>query len=588
MTDRWLVFHSTFPVLWIVFAATALAILFVWLEWRKDSRFRLLRVLAQVVAVASVTALVVRPAIRKEFDSNHTILLTPNFDRQIVDSLLTVHPSAQLQRTASAANYRDAQIIGDVDDMNGSTYVIGDGLTVPELDEIPNKKFTYIPSLNQSGIVSVITEQQPRENQIARIHVETGGDQASQVMIKSPGKIEDSVSLLRDQKISTLRIRPKQAGQFIYTIITKDKNGAVIEEQPLALNILPEQKIRILILQEYPTSEVRYLKNFLADRGHAITLRYQLSRNVYRHEFANSEQKKITRIDGETLSNFDLVVVDSDILKKINGNERQQLMTSLRQGMGVLVLFNESPQQTKSADDVLGVSFVPVKSDTAYLSITPGAATMVTTLAASAQADGSIVPMLQTSDKKTLSGYRYHGIGKAGFNLTTETYRFLIEGNESIYASIWSPLLTHLARKKQQPFSVKILTPEPIYANEPVSIEILSASSKPTLLADNVRIPLTEDVLIDDRWIGKAWFDKAGWHTITVPRDSSKVNIYVYHDDELSTVRLSNQKKLNSLRYASEEDKGSNITVGYEPVSQVWFFVMFLIAAGFLWLSPKL
>jgi hypothetical protein len=587
MTDRWLVFNSLFPVLWVVVAALVLALVFVWLEWKKESRFRLLRSLAQIVAVASVAILILRPAIKKEYDGKQTILLTPNFDREQVDSLLSLYPKAKLIRTSSAVTYRDAEAQNALDEITGSIYITGDGLSPSELDEIPKKEFVYVSSSQPNGIVSIIPDQQPRINQTAVIHVRVNGN-ATKVLVKSPGKIEDSVLIDQKNGFADLRIRPKQAGQFLYSILTKDQNGSVIEQQPLALDILSEQKLRILILQDYPTSEVRYLKNFLADRGHAITLRYQLSRNIYRHEFANSEQKKINHIESGMLSDFDLVVVDADVLKKISAGERKQLTTSLHLGLGLLILFNESPQQNKSLDDVLGISFVSTKTDTAYIPIVPGTTTMVRTLGATARSEESFTPLLQTADKKILSGYRFHGIGKSGFNLTTETYRFLIEGNEGAYTAIWTPLLSQLSRKKQENFSIRILTQQPIYTNEPVAFEVLAASGKPSLIADSVRIPLTEDVLIDDRWIGKTWFDEPGWHTLAIPEDSTRVNLYVYKDDELRSVRLNTQQKLNSLRQVSNDSQAAGGSISYEPISSVWFFMVFLMAAGFLWLSPKL
>jgi hypothetical protein len=587
MTDRWLVFNSLFPVLWIVVVATVLALVFVWLEWKKDYPFKLLRSFAQIVAVASVTILILRPAIKKEYDGKQTILLTPNFSREQVDSLLSLYPKSKLIRTSGTVAYRDAGVEDVLDEITGVIYVAGDGFNPAELDEISGKEFIYVSSPKPNGIVSIIPEQQPRVNQITEIHVGVNGD-AAKILVKSPGRIEDSVQVNQKTGASVLRIRPKQAGQFLYSIITKDQNGSVIEQQPLPLDVLPEQKLRILILQDYPTAEVRYLKNFLADRGHTITLRYQLSRNIYRHEFANSEQKKINRIESEMLSDFDLVVADADVLKKISAGERKQLTTSLRQGLGLLILFNESPQQNKSLDDVLGISFVATKTDTAYVPIVSGTTTMVRTLGATALPEESFTPLLQTADRKILSGYRFHGIGKSGFNVTTETYRFLIEGNEGAYAAIWTPLLSQLSRKKQENFSIHILTEQPIYTDEPVSIEILAASGKPSLIADSMRIALTEDVLIDDRWIGKAWFDKPGWHTLTKPGDSTVVNLYVYKNDELKSVRLHNQQRLNSLRQVSKDRQPVGASVSYEPISSAWFFISFLIAAGFLWLSPKL
>ena len=589
MTDRWFVTNSLFPVVWVIAGATLLAGISIWLEWKKNSRFRLIRCFAQLILLLALSLLLIRPAIRTEYDGEHSIILTSNFDRQVADSLIRVYPNAQLKRTAATRSYRDAEVVGSLSqELNESSIVLGDGISLADLDAVPDNKFIYLGGTKPFGITS-ITHQQPVANQITQLQIGVNAKSDGQLLIKSPGGIEDSTTLAKGRSSSRLNIRPKQPGQFLYSIIIKDGNGSVVDEQPLALDILPEKKLRILILQDYPTSEVRYLKNFLSARGHGLTLRYQLSLNIFRHEFANTEQKKINRIDNETLSEFDLALIDSDILKKMSTSERKQLNTSVRNGLGLLILFNESPQQRKSFEEVLNISFATTKTDTAYVSVQPGTTTMVRTHASTAQPRNGMVPLLQTADKKILSGYSYNGIGKAGFNLLTETYRFIIQGNESTYAALWTPLLSKLSRKQQQQFSINILTTKPFYANEPVSIEILAARGKPTLIADDKKVTLTEDVLIDDRWIGKTWFKESGWHTLKTPEDSTHLNVYVYNENELSSIRITEQQRFNTIRQTSGDVAAiKNASVVYKPVSPAWFFFTILLAAGFLWLAPKL
>src|SRR5688572_4717112 len=109
MIDRWLVTNSFFPVVGVVAVATLLAGIFVWLEWRKNSRFRFIRCAAQVVGITALALLLIRPAIRTEYDGQHSILLTSNFDKRVADSLINIYPKAQIKRTKAAQDYRDAE-----------------------------------------------------------------------------------------------------------------------------------------------------------------------------------------------------------------------------------------------------------------------------------------------------------------------------------------------------------------------------------------------------------------------------------------------------------------------------------------------
>jgi hypothetical protein len=173
--------------------------------------------------------------------------------------------------------------------------------------------------------------------------------------------------------------------------------------------------------------------------------------------------------------------------------------------------------------------------------------------------------------------------------MVTETYRFLIEGNPDVYSALWSDLLEKTSRIQQHPFRIRILTPDPIYANEPVDIEVTSAPDAPTLIADSINIPLTEDVLVDNRWLGRMWFSSTGWNSLMVQQDSTERSLYVHEPEDWKSLRGSRQLHENVIRQgSSERGTEEEKTIRNEPVSPLIFFIVFLISAGFLWLSPKL
>ncbi len=86
----------------------------------------------------------------------------------------------------------------------------------------------------------------------------------------------------------------------------------------------PQKPYNILFLQRYPTFETQYLKRFLA-REHALVMRYQLSRNAYRYDYANHAAQNTDRLTTDVLRTFDLVFIDSDVLHALPAGETQAL-----------------------------------------------------------------------------------------------------------------------------------------------------------------------------------------------------------------------------------------------------------------------
>lgn len=202
--------------------------------------------------------------------------------------------------------------------------------------------------------------------------------------------------------------------------------------------------------------------------------------------------------------------------------------------------------------------------------------------------DPAIQPITQ-KDGRILSGYRYSGFGKIGFQLLHETYRIRLEGNVDDYAAVWSALIERTARTRNEMFRAKLRTLFPYYTDEPLSVEIISSGAQPTLYSGRISLPITEDVVIDNLWLGKSWADEAGWHQFLIQEDSTQLNYFVSANDDWKTLRIANQIKANKLVQASNGESHAMVK-NYEEqaVSALLFYLLFLFAAAFLWLAPKI
>lgn len=93
-----------------------------------------------------------------------------------------------------------------------------------------------------------------------------------------------------------------------------------------------------MILNGFPTFESKYLKNYLAETGHRVVVKNQLTAARYKYEYFNITSKPVIDITKEKLTLFDLLIIDSKSLKNLSNRERTTLKNVVKEsGMGILI-----------------------------------------------------------------------------------------------------------------------------------------------------------------------------------------------------------------------------------------------------------
>jgi hypothetical protein len=579
-------FQPIFSMWFILLGALLFLIFLIWKEINRKNRFLALRIIAVVLMISSITLWLLQPMASVLKDSTSIILLTKNYDRAKVDSLSRKYPTYKLLRTQDAAAYKDATELlpyALVDHKNDISFILGDGLPYYDQENISSPYF-FLPDKLPLGVTQLNVPNSVQVNQTTTISGVVNIKGSTTLVLEEPSGQKDSVVLQgTGEKSFSLSFQAQQTGLFSYSIILRDSITSKTEGQ-LPIEVTPEKKLNILIVQKYPSAEVRYLKNFLAEKGHALTVRSQISKNDFHYEFSNREAARINRFTTETLNEFDLVLIDSESLYGFSASELKSIEQSSKDGLGVIVLMNEVDFKKKLP--LLNTSLTQYPKDTVHLSMRKQRL-ILPALAASVQSSSAITP-LTTSATRVLSGYRNEVGGKIGFQLLHETYRLLLEGNENEYAALWSPLLESVARLAPQSFKIKINNTFPYYQDEPLSISVLAAAEDPELKSNTTMLPMQEDVLIDNYWHASMWTGKPGWHSLTT-QDSTALHFYVSQNGEWNTLRTANQQRAHraSATYVSTK-AGKNLVTEHKPIAAFWFFIVFLMSSGFLWLAPKL
>lgn len=584
MSEWGLGIHPVFP-LWLILIGFFLCLCFLlWKEIKRKLKFLPLRIVAIVLLLISIVGVLLQPSWESERKSRGLVLLTPNFKSSTVDSLLKENPQLSLIRTPDVTPFSDVESksLNDLSTLD-IQFVVGDGLPEYVLTETKNH-FRFIKGQVPRGIIHWVPPKKYQVNQKAEIKGTFRARENAKIRLTSPGGVEDSV-VFTTQGVHdlTLSFTPKQTGLFTYSILVEEKNKVYTDKFPV--EVAANEKLSILFLQNYPTAEMRYLKNFLTEKGHALAIRSQLSKTNFRFEYANREAVRLDRLSPELLKQFDLVLIDNESLADLPSYERKMMEESVKQGLGILV-FYISPDKRKN-QTYLSLPQRESKEDTVRLRVGNSSYTFPV-VPVFITADG--VESVIRSNDRVLNGYVHKSAGKLGFQLLQETYRLLLEGKTFEYASLWSPLLERTARMQNSTFKIEITQFFPVYPDEPLDVNILAVAYQPQLTSDAIEIPLREDVVIDDYWHGKTWAGEAGWHQFIVPQDSTTTNYYVSNPGEWQSLRISQQRKANELFSKNKlSDINEEQIIKERKSIPLWvFYFIFLFAAGFLWLVPKL
>ena len=572
-----------FPIVFIV--ALASLMFFVIMEFRRQQRFLFLRIVAISLVLVSLLGIVLQPFYWLEQNPEPIILLTKDYLKSKVDSIVQANSRLKIIRTKDASPYSGSSILKSWYALSYENIfcVVGQGIPEYALAILHNKEFQFIPAAISQGITKLIIPKDICSNERRQITGTFNSAEKAKLKLVGPGGAIDSVLLDRGASFFSLSFTPKQSGNFIYSLVFESSSRSPSSAR-IPLEVLPEKQLRIIFLQKFPSAEVRFLKNFLSEKHHQIAVRYQISKSNFIYDFSNLPEERIDNLSSDLLKSFDLLFLDQQSYNELSALEKNDLKESVNNGLGVIFLLHDV--KDKALSELLPVKSKISANDTVHVRLSSSRLNVLPILPIELDNDPSIVPITKNRNR-ILSGYYCSGRGKIGFQFIEETFRMGIEGNFDDYSALWTPLIVNAGRAKELNFKLKLLTPFPIYNNETLDIIAISSGPHPSIYADSVIVPIKENTLVDDYWTGQSWAGKSGWHQLNIKQDSTQLNYFVSDTSEWKALRVSNQIKANQLHRNSRIIKAEKISHPI-PVPKLIFYFIFLFSSAFLWLAPKI
>lgn len=581
-------FDSPISLAVVLACSVAVFLFLVWLEWRNQLAYLPARIVCSFLLVLSLVGVITRPTYFGTSIEKPILLLTKGYQPATVDSLLRVHDLDIFQNYDSLKYEGATQISAHELPVieNRIKFIVGNGLSTAFLRQRKNILFTYIPASIPSGIADLnippLVAGNPAQVKGRLSHTAD----SVKIILSSPGGSEDSVLVTKADKDFSLAFTPAQAGRFEYSITIRDDKNTLRETLPLV--VAPKRTLRLLLLQKYPTFETKYLKNYLIDRGHALTTRYLVSRNTYRHEYANVQQQVPVQVNAEALSNFDLVLLSGEAADALTAHEAAQLDKAITNGLGLI--FTDPPARAfrqklrpifpfdcrEGSTDSLALAHFAWQNE---IKLPPAPVTVARTPA--------LHPVWQDQQGNVASGYVLKEQGKIGFHFLPNVFSFSLEGRLDLFSVLWTPILERVARSEQAAFMISMDSPDPFFVNQYLPVKVLSTSVQPDLYLNNTWVPLREDEWVDDLWHTTILVKEPGWHKLKT-QDSTALNFYAHQPGAWPARNAHLQIAENKKHHSSKIDVQPIEVENERAIPPVWFFVLFLIASTFLWLSPKL
>ena len=556
--------------------------LFVFKEWpaRYSKRFWL-KTFISLLAIIALALIFLKLIILTEGMIAKAVLLTEGYDQEVLDSL------RRQDKKLTIINYIKGESIFSEETEIGSLVILGQGIQKYDFWQLENVPAHYLGMNTTQGITSLFYKQ---NNSIGDKLVIKGNYQkakpGTRLILEAPGGIAVDSVIFNSGKDQTFELSTdlKVAGKYLYKLTEKDSMGEKLRTNPIPVKITKRLPLKILMIDAFPTFETKYLKNYLAQAGQEVSIRTQITTGRYKYEYFNIEQKGPITFTEDILKKFDLLIIDASSLKDLSKKEKLILKRSIRyEGLGVFIQPSMDFFNTKN--ELADLKF---KGDNkTKISLDSNSKIQVN------KYPYQFIPQnrLQTIvsyDKSRLAAYQKIGLGRVGTGVLENSYQLVLDGNGDQYQDLWSKIIKKISKRAK--ISSELTSDQFIvFKDEPYNFRLRTKEAMPIVVdLKESKVPLKQDISISNLWKGTVYPREKGWQTLRLKNDTSSTLDYYVNEIEVWKSLISEETKLENKRNFSESINEGKTRKRKEPIDPIWFYGIFLIGMGYLWLEPKL
>ena len=581
------------------------------LAWRRPrQRQRALRMLAGAVAAGALWLSAFPPLRQLPAARAEALLLTegyaPDTLRQLLRQLgagTPVWTYGPVEKPAKARPLASLLTLAEQRPALRRLHVLGNGLAAADLPLLGPLAVRQHPGAPAIGFKTAYWPTQLPLGEVLRVTGEVAqppGTATAWVVLRAAGAGRDSVLLpAGGAGPFQLRYQPKTAGLATYELLLRRAGQPPLTE-PVPLEITTPALPAVLLLAATPSFEFKFLKNYLAEAHYPVALRTSVSRGLVQTDFVNQPRLNLDRLTPALLARYAVVVADAATLAALTGAETQTLQTAIRTGRLGLVTLAEAAALPRNAPARAAFGVLPRPANpTAQPALTwpdaPGEARAP--LPAQLRPQPQLRPLVMGPQQAIAAASRRVGLGAVVVSTVPETFRWGLQGHAAVYASFWNRLLTaarppapaeatwHAGSRwprPGRPLALHLATG--IFPAEPPTVAPLASGPA-------VRLALRQDSRLPEWSTARFWPGATGWQQLSGP-GRTRYAFYVYPPTAWQGPERQARQQAAAAQQSTvmSAPQGPDTTpeTTSEPWPAGWFFGLFLLAAGYLWLEEKL
>ncbi len=578
-------------------------------EIRRQNKGRLLwRILANVFAVISLGALALPLQYHSSTVSNNqheAILLTEGFNADSVSRFLQSQnnscPVFTSSPTLMEAQKYQAAVITDPDvfaeNKFSALHVFGYGLEKKELENLQRENIVFHPAAFIAGITAV--NWQPNIHAGEKLIIQgtylNTTNAIKKIVFSGYNSTLDSITVAANKKQPfQLTAVPKQLGRQVFELLAVDGKDT-IQKEPVPVLVEPGTPLKVLILAASPDFENKFLKNWLAQKGYTVVVRTSISKNKFQKDYANITSFNIDQVNAALLEKFDIVIADAAELNATSKQELATLQSYIRQKtMGLIIKADSAASHTAFyansfpiiSTNATGSQQVDIRLMDTTIQLPP-----ITTEAPSfIQMKNGTQPLVTDKQNRVLVNSTLYGAGKIILSTLSNSFSWVLSGNQGSYDILWSTLINKAAAKKTNE-EVWSSAPSLAYVNEPVTIAVQTANTNITQAQINAAsVYLTNTGMLPFEYTGTFWPAKQGWQT-GIQMNGNTWYTYTYNKNDWKTItayqKLRLTKTVSAHMKANKAVNSQSAEATATPFPKIYFFLLFLICSGFIWFENK-
>jgi hypothetical protein len=418
------------------------------------------------------------------------------------------------------------------------------------------------------------------------------------VSLQVAGSGPDSVRLPAHGGAFRLRYVPKAAGLLLPQLVLRQA-GRVVATEPVPVEVAAAPLPPVLLLAATPSFEFKFLKNSLAAQGRAVALRTTVSKGLVQMEILNQPTQPLDHLTPALLGRYPLLVADAAALAALPATESQLVRAAVRTGrLGLVVLASAAPLPTAvPARADFGILAQPTNGPAAgpQLLTWPGApAGLRATLPAHLRPSAALKPLATGPGAALVAAARRDGLGTVVVSVVSETFPWALQGREAAYTAFWGRLLG-AAAPPPAPVATWQLASRWPRLRYPLTLRLSdalpTAAALPTVrpLAGGtaVQLALAQDTRLPEWRTAQYWPGAAGWHRVQGPGRIG-YNFFVFDSAAWRGLELAERRQALAQRLVAAAPSHRPADSERQPWPAMWFFSLFVLATGFLWLEEKL